>query len=127
MDRQSEDQVWKKRLADAMRACYEGRLTQSQVASLIGVDQATVSNWARGVNQPSFGDVSRVERACNRPRGWVFTHAGFVDEGLGVPAAIAMDPRLSDAERLVLKGAYDGIIAAGNGGGNATNRRQRRS
>lgn len=118
------DDEWKHRLGGAVRACYEGRLTQTDVGRTIGVDQGTVSNWSRGVNQPGLDDIARVERACHRPKGWILTHGGFVDETISVLAAIEMDPHLNDAARAALRGAYQGIVAEQAGtpvSGNGTN------
>lgn len=106
----------------AFRDCYEGvGFTQDQLADATGIPQPTISRYARGASVPDVIDVAMVEDACDakaqtsggtlqrRPRGWVAAQAGLAIEVTTVPQAIAMDPNLSDIQRKILTGMYEGF------------------
>lgn len=76
----------------AFRDAYErAGLTQTQLAERlqaagwVKVDQSQVSKWCRGVSVPPIEVLPDVDRACNRPLGYVLEIAGFVD----APALVA--------------------------------------
>ncbi len=93
-------------LPDAVRAAYDGRLTQAELADAVGVRQNTVSRWATGRLRPTLEDLANIEQACDRPLGFILRAAGFVGDADDPEDAIAADPRLDDARRELLLGAY---------------------
>ncbi len=44
----------------------EARLTQSALADRIGTDQAAISRWERGHDEPRLATVQRIATACGR-------------------------------------------------------------
>jgi transcriptional regulator with XRE-family HTH domain len=95
-------------LAAAIEDCYRGRgLTQARLAELVGVDQSTISNLKRGVYEPTPSQIAALEKACDRPPGWVLRQAGFVAESRTVLDAIAVDPDLDDVWRDSLTASYE--------------------
>lgn len=57
------DPNWTKRLRLAMdRAKSENKLTQTQIATELGIKQASVSDWRNGKKKP---DLERIEPLCN--------------------------------------------------------------
>jgi transcriptional regulator with XRE-family HTH domain len=95
-------------LHEAIRAAYEGRVRQEDIAESIGVDQATVSRWARGRSIPNIVQMSKIEQLADRPAGWISIQAGLIADVRSVPEAIAVDPALDDAARASLLKAYLG-------------------
>jgi transcriptional regulator with XRE-family HTH domain len=65
-------------LALAVRACYEGRLRQEDLAAELGVHQTKVSKWATGVMRPTVDDIAAIEDACGRSRGFVLALSGHI-------------------------------------------------
>ena len=65
-------------LPQAVRRCYEGRLRQEDVAQALGVHQSKVSKWATGTMRPTVEEISALEDACGRSRGFVLALAGLV-------------------------------------------------
>jgi DNA-binding transcriptional regulator YiaG len=61
--------------------CEVFKLTQQQFAAIVGVEQATVSRWEAGRNEPSLRHLKRI-RAAARKRSlpwdddWFFTVGG---------------------------------------------------
>lgn len=84
---------------------------QVALADAIGTDQGTVSKWENGKQRPSFEDVSAIEDACGRRRGWIYIHAGLVEDVTSIEDAIAVDKRLSDAQRAAVAGALLGVLS----------------
>jgi transcriptional regulator with XRE-family HTH domain len=96
------------RLADAFRRTYEtAGVSQADIAKAIGVDQPTVSKWARGDRRPPLDVLPTVERLCDVRRGTILRAAGYVDDTTDLLAAIATDPHLDpdgkDALRLLYR------------------------
>lgn len=102
-------------LSEAIRACYEDRLTQDQLAEVTGMLQSKVSRLARGETEPRLSDLKQIEKACGRPAGWIAAQAGYVAEIRTVPEAIDMDPDLDDAGRESLRNAWEELRAAAKG------------
>lgn len=100
-------------LGEAIRAAYQGRLTQAQLAGIVGVEQSTVSKWSRGTARPTLEQIRDLESACGRPVGFVLRAAGFCQDARSVPEAIDADAALTDATRAVLHRAYEGALEAG--------------
>jgi transcriptional regulator with XRE-family HTH domain len=53
---------------NAMRRirCEVFRITQQQMAAIAGVEQATVSRWETGVNEPSLRHLKRIRTEARR-------------------------------------------------------------
>lgn len=96
----------------AVRECYDGRLTQKQLAATLGVEQQTVSLWSTGKTEPRPPMQNRIEDACGRPHGWILRRAGFVDEVRTTEDAIQVDQRLTDDARTAVLRAYEAAVAA---------------
>lgn len=98
------------RVGAAFRTTYEAAgLRQGDVAKILGVDQATVSKWARGVQRIDLEYFPEIDRVCQRPLGYVLTKAGYVDPRppVDVRAAIVADPNLDEEGRSALAMLYE--------------------
>jgi transcriptional regulator with XRE-family HTH domain len=98
-------------IAQAIRACYAGRLKQEELAERTGIPQQTISRLARGDSSPKFQHLAALEDACGRPRGWILVKAGIVANVTTVPEAIALDPDLDDKARQILMDLYNGEVS----------------
>lgn len=103
-------EVWQ-----ALRKCYEGRCTQAEIATAIGVTQGQVSAWMTGRERPTIDRILQVEEACGRPRGFVVVNSGLVDDHPTVEQAIDMDGLLTDDDRDMLKAAYEALVTRRRG------------
>lgn len=97
-------------VAQAIRACYEGRLKQDELAKRTGIPQQTISRLALGDSAPKLRHLPAIEEACGRPRGWILIQAGYVNDVVTVEQAIDIAPELNDTQRNVLKDVYFGIL-----------------
>lgn len=100
-------------LSAAIRACYEGRHTQDTLAAASGIPQQTISRLARGEANPRLTQLADIERACDRPVGWILICAGYVADVTTVPEAIAVAPELDDSQRQILLDAYEAMLKRG--------------
>ena len=96
-------------LGRAIKAA-RGALKQDALAKAVGTDQPTVSKWERGLVRPSLEDISAVEQATLRPRGWVLIAAGLVDGVTTTLAAIEADAALDDRSRQMLRLVYQAAV-----------------
>jgi transcriptional regulator with XRE-family HTH domain len=95
------------RLSAAFRQTYEqAGVSQLDVATTLGVDQPTVSRWARGARRPPLDALPPVEQLCQVPKGTILRAAGYVDPDLSVLAAIDVDPLLDDHGRAAMRATY---------------------
>lgn len=94
------------KLAGAIRAAYAARLTQTELASRLGVAQNTISRWSTGEVEPRLDDIAAIEDACGLARGHILRAAGFVATGEQPEDALAADHRLDAARRELLVAAY---------------------
>ena len=108
-------------LAASIRQAYRGRLTQTELAGLLGVAQNTISRWSTGEVEPALGDIARLESACGLPRGFVLRSAGYVDESHSAEDAIATDPRLDTPRRELILATYRVAVAQSAGQPTRTN------
>lgn len=103
-------------LTESLRSCYKGAVVngravrQEDIAEALGVRQSMVSKWMTGSVVPDVYTINAIERACERPLGWVLIKAGLVELPQSTRAAIAVDPLLDDHARRVILAAYDGIV-----------------
>lgn len=106
-------------LASAIRAAYTGRLTQTELASVLGVAQNTISRWSTGEVEPRLDDIAAIEDACGLARGHILRAAGYVATSSNPEDAVAADHRLDPARRDLLVAAYLAALeqAAGAGSG----------
>lgn len=97
-------------LAAAIRQCYEGRTTQVELAAKLAKNQSTISKWVRGENEPTLEEIASLERACDRPAGWILIAGGFVDVPSTTSDAINQDPSISDTLRELLMEQYRSAV-----------------
>jgi transcriptional regulator with XRE-family HTH domain len=70
------------RLADRLSKAMEGR-TQQWLADQVGVNQAAVSYWMRGLREPGLDTLSRVATVLDVSPGWLaFGEAGHAPDPL---------------------------------------------
>ncbi|HLU95235.1 MAG TPA: helix-turn-helix transcriptional regulator [Thermobifida alba] len=101
----------RERLSEAFREAYEvAGLSQQELSRRIGVDQTTISKYARGAVQPPLEMLPKVERACGHKLGYILRRAGFVED-IDTRTAILADPDLSLESRQALVRSYDGLRA----------------
>lgn len=96
-------------LAKAFRRAYEGRLTQTQLAEMIGTTQGNVSKWVNG-DGPPLEMIPAIERACDRQLGFVLRAAGYVKDAKTTAETIDADPALDDYVREVVLDAYRSAV-----------------
>lgn len=119
-------------LASAIRTTREtAGLTQTQLAELAGLDQAKVSRYERGVNEPPLGSLLAIDEACSQPRGTTLRLAQLIDQPADAEAAIVSDPSLEPEHTQALLTFYRLATAARPSKGRAavdpvTVQRQRR-
>lgn len=92
-------------LGVALRAARKPR-TQDEMAEALGVDQATISKWERGVSRPTLEEIRAFEEAAGRARGSVLVATGSVELKEGVELAITADDRLGAEQKDYLLNAY---------------------
>lgn len=96
------------RLAVALRQTYEdAKVSQAAIATALGVEQPTVSKWAKGQNRPPLEALGVVERLAGVPLGTILRRAGFVSEATDFQSALAADPRLTDKSKSAIGLLYD--------------------
>ena len=101
----------RERLSQAFREAYElAGISQQELSRRIGVDQTTISKYARGAVQPPLDLLPKVEAACGHPLGHILRRAGFVEE-IDTRGAILADAHLSVESRQALVRSYDGLRA----------------
>lgn len=93
-------------LHDAIRAAYQGRVRQEDLAAVLEVDQGTVSRWSSGKSRPNIVQMRVIERMAGRPLGWIDAQCGLIDDVTTVPQAISIDPALPEEARPGLLAAY---------------------
>jgi transcriptional regulator with XRE-family HTH domain len=97
-------------LASAIRAAYSSRLTQTELAAVLGVAQNTISRWSTGEVEPRLDDIAAIEDACGLTRGHVLRAAGYVASTDRPEEALAADHRLDAARRELLVAAYHAAL-----------------
>lgn len=97
-------------LAAAIRSAYSSRLTQTELAGVLGVAQNTISRWSTGEVEPRLDDISAIEDACGLTRGHILRAAGYVASDGRPEEALAADHRLDPARRNLLVAAYQAAL-----------------
>lgn len=96
------------RLSRALRQAYEtAGMTQTGLAEATGIDQQTISKYARGAVTPPLEAVETLEDACGLERGHILRLAGFVTDDIDIRSGIAADTSLDKPGREMVLGAYD--------------------
>jgi transcriptional regulator with XRE-family HTH domain len=99
------------RVGTAFRTAYQGAgLRQEDIAAELGVDQGTVSKWARGLQRIDLDYFPRIDALCRQPTGHVLRLAGYVDFTPDVVAALTADTRLPDIPKQMLIDAYRAAV-----------------
>lgn len=63
------------------QARRQAELSQSQLALRIGAHVTSVSDWERGVNEPSVRHMTSIAEATGKPLDWfVESRAPFLDD-----------------------------------------------
>ena len=108
--------VERQKFAEALRkAVNEVGISQRELARRLEVSQASVSQWVHGQTTPRPSTAVRLERELGREPGSLLIPLGYVvvdrkGKALGVPEAIANDPRLGPREREVLRDVYEALV-----------------
>ena len=97
------------RVGAAFRTAYtEAGLRQEDIATALGVDQGTISKWARGLQRIDLEYFPKIDKLCGQPTGYLLDLAGYVSrEPLTVEQAIARDPALSSEHRAFMLRYYN--------------------
>lgn len=85
---------------------YRYRLTQAELAALLGVSQNTISRWSTGVSEPTLETFIRIESVCGLAQGHILRSAGYVQELGAAEDFIAADHRLDDVRRNLMLSLY---------------------
>lgn len=81
-------------LGEAIAKCRGESHSQFQLALALGMTPSGVAKWEQNERQPKLVEITRVEEACGRPRGFILALAGFVtDEGLKAARDALKPPR----------------------------------
>ena len=101
----TDDPWW--RLGQAIKRERGGR-SQTDLADLIAVRQATWSDWERGKSKPTVEQIRRIEQVLGVPAGYLLRAAGFVDDPTTrtTAEAIMADPDLDPDFKRTLLRAY---------------------
>src|SRR5215467_6048837 len=96
------------RLGRAIRKA-RGQVTQVQLATRSGIDQASISLIERGERLPTIEQVARIEAALQLARGALF-EAGYSQASHSTRDAIANVAALPPVARETLLRVYDGLL-----------------
>src|SRR6266542_3092040 len=116
MNEPAPDPVERLKFAEALlKAVAEAGISQRELARRLEVSQASVSQWLHGQTTPRPAMAVRLERELGREPGSLLIPLGYVvvdrkGRPLGVPEAIANDPRLGPREREVLQDVYKALV-----------------
>lgn len=104
----------------AFAAALRARLNpgaRKDVARVVGVTAAMVSNWSLGKGSPPTPDqVFKIEEALGVPDGYLTRHLGYERVGsTSVLAAIEADPGLSPRSRNALEALYLSLVSSSGG------------
>lgn len=97
------------RVGTAFKTAYQrAGLKQEEIAAALGVDQATVSRWARGLQRIDLDYFPEIDRLCEQATGYMLTLAGYVERGhrCSVEQTVKADDVLNADERRVILGIY---------------------
>lgn len=97
----------RERLSAAFRSAYTSAgATQTALAEATGIDQQTISKYARGAVTVPLEVVERTEDALGYRRGHILDLAGFVEGTADTRATISADPHLDDEARALVLDVY---------------------
>lgn len=65
--------TWRSRAKSAMK----GKVSQEQLADLLGTSQPGISHWLNGRSEPSLDDINRIADAIGVSRVWLTYGLGF--------------------------------------------------
>lgn len=111
--RGGDDVELARRLGAAVREAM-GELTQSEVARNSRIDQPTLSKLVRGVRLTpmTVWEMLTIEKACNRPAGWILSRAGYSAERPSATEAIMGEDDLPILARRMLIAALEAARGA---------------
>jgi len=75
-------------LGSAIRR-HRSEMNQTELAGQLGVSQSAISQWETGVAHVTIEQLSQVERALHLRSGTLLIEAGYVDQNLLGPDAVA--------------------------------------
>ncbi len=84
-------------------------LTQEALAARMGEKQQTISGWML-TREPRLNDISRIEKALDKPGGFLLRAAGYVADPVRTRECLLADPNLVEAHRQLLIASYDSAI-----------------
>lgn len=116
-------------LGQAIHACCDGVMTRRELAEKLSMSLSGVNSWAAGSRAPSLDDIARLEEACNRPRGWILSRAGYAVSEVDIETerAIRSDPALNVEWREILASIYKLAVESSSGGQGRSGARRRRA
>lgn len=94
-----------------------GPRTQTELANAIGVSQPIVSDLIRGERLPTLEQMEAIERACERPPGFILTIAGYLQPADTLAERLALDPDIDDVGRRNVLAVYDAMVQLADQGG----------
>lgn len=106
----------RRQVADAFRRAYESYgLSQVQVADALGVEQTTVSKYARGTIAIPLEVLFALDRIVGQKPGYTLRAGGLIDDQAVIDARTALltDEALRPDHRRAIVEVYDGFRALG--------------
>ena len=99
------------------RARSECGLSQRQLATALGVSQASVSQWLTGQSAPKPGRLADLERVLRLSPNALARHLGYLPREepdpksvMTVAEAAEADPRLGEREQRILTAVYRELV-----------------
>lgn len=101
--------IWAGAMGEAIR--HElGTRPQRWLARTMGIDPTTVSRFVLGKQLPTLDQLDAAATAMGISRRYLLVNAGYIDEECEINLAT-----LSADERVVILGAYNGVLSARRG------------
>lgn len=81
-----------------------GEVSQSELSRRTGIDQPTISKLEQGKRPSSLTvwEMRAIERACERPAGFILGEVGYLRRRLTARQALQADAQLSAEARVIL-------------------------
>lgn len=95
-----------------------GEMSQPELSRRTGIDQPTISKLERGTRPSSLTlwEMRAIERACDRPAGFILGEVGYLRRRLSTRQALQADARLSAEARVILLAALEAAHSMSDNG-----------